>query len=323
MDGVMKLEEIGFYTLSDKRALNSSFESDLMRCELILTTECNLKCPYCRPLHPKCQGPILPEYAIGLIEEWAKEGCGAIRFSGGEPTLYKGLKLLVKRAYDEGIGAIAISTNGTASLEEYLELVALGVNDFSISLDACCATTGAKMYGGDGDVWEKVVSNIRDISTMVYTTIGVVVTGENAEEVPGIVKLAQDMGVDDVRLIPSSGKNGVLPKIKMIPKTEMDILEYRLKRMRDGEPFRGLRPGDSPKCYLVLDDIAQAKGSHFPCIVYMREGGRPIGPDIGIKGVRMARNAWHNLHDSFRDPICRENCLDVCVDFNNKAGGRK
>ena len=40
----MKLEEIGFYTLSDERVKNTSQFSDLMRCELILTGACNFKC---------------------------------------------------------------------------------------------------------------------------------------------------------------------------------------------------------------------------------------------------------------------------------------
>lgn len=44
----MKLEDIGFYTLFDERAKNVSWNSDLQRCELILTDKCNFKCVYCR-----------------------------------------------------------------------------------------------------------------------------------------------------------------------------------------------------------------------------------------------------------------------------------
>ena len=44
----MKLENIGFYTLSDERAKNSSATSPLMRNELIITSLCNFKCLYCR-----------------------------------------------------------------------------------------------------------------------------------------------------------------------------------------------------------------------------------------------------------------------------------
>ena len=43
----MKLEDIGFYTLTDERAANTCKDSRLSRCELILTDVCNFKCPYC------------------------------------------------------------------------------------------------------------------------------------------------------------------------------------------------------------------------------------------------------------------------------------
>lgn len=48
MHGRLKLEEIGFYTLSDARAASASATSPLSRCELVLSARCNFKCPYCR-----------------------------------------------------------------------------------------------------------------------------------------------------------------------------------------------------------------------------------------------------------------------------------
>ena len=43
----MRLEDIGFYTLSDARAAGASASSPLWRCEMILTDLCNLRCRYC------------------------------------------------------------------------------------------------------------------------------------------------------------------------------------------------------------------------------------------------------------------------------------
>ena len=42
---------------------------------------------------------------------------------------------------------IAISTNGSAPMKCYTRLIEAGVNDFSISLDACCASTGDAIAG--------------------------------------------------------------------------------------------------------------------------------------------------------------------------------
>jgi hypothetical protein len=56
---------------------------------------------------------------------------------------------------------------------------------------------------------------------------------------------------------------------------------------------------------------------HYPCIIYLREGGRPIGK-VG-PNMRQERSAWCDRHDAHKDPICSKNCLDVCVDYNNKV----
>lgn len=33
--------------------------------------------------------------------------------------------------------------------------------------------------------------------------------------------------------------------------------------------------------------------------------------------MRKEREEWFKNHDTHGDKICRENCLDVCVDYNN------
>jgi hypothetical protein len=67
-----------------------------------------------------------------------------------------------------------------------------------------------------------------------------------------------------------------------------------------------------------MDDMAVAQGYHFPCIIHLREGGDPIGP-LDKRDVRADRLKWLTEHDSYADPICRKNCLDVCIAYNNKA----
>jgi hypothetical protein len=67
----------------------------------------------------------------------------------------------------------------------------------------------------------------------------------------------------------------------------------------------------------VLDDMAVMGGMHYPCIIYMREGGDPIGK-AGTCHVREERAEWSRTHAVQLDPICDRNCLDVCVDYNNR-----
>jgi hypothetical protein len=34
--------------------------------------------------------------------------------------------------------------------------------------------------------------------------------------------------------------------------------------------------------------------------------------------AREERKTWFENHDTLKDKICKENCLDVCIDYNNK-----
>ena len=185
----MRLEQIGFYTLSDQRAATASAASPLQRCELILTGTCNFRCPYCRRVgtHMKLG------HAMSIVRQWAGDGLRAIRFSGGEPTLWPRLDELVEFTRYCGVSRIAVSTNGSSSQEMYGRLIVAGVNDFSVSLDACCAEDGDHMAGGIKGAWDTVVANIAYLAARAYTTVGVVLTPENADQINGIIAFADSL----------------------------------------------------------------------------------------------------------------------------------
>ena len=63
--------------------------------------------------------------------------------------------------------------------------------------------------------------------------------------------------------------------------------------------------------------MAVVGGQHYPCIIYLREQGAAIG--AFDRDVRRHRLDWYRRHDAHLDPICRQNCLDVCVDYNNRV----
>ncbi len=314
----MKLEEIGFYTLSNARAQQSSVDSPLWRCELILTDRCNFKCPYCRGLREDISGTLPYDEALRTLKIWCKNGLRNVRFSGGEPTLYPWLENVVDYCKSNGVQRIALSTNGSANWDKYEALIKAGVDDFSVSLDSCCASIGDKMAGGVIGAWEKVVENIKRLSSKVYTTVGIVINEENIGICTGVIKFADSMGVSDIRVIPSAQYRKLLSVMDELPEEFLNkypILKYRVGNIRQDRNVRGIKTWDSKRCSLVLDDMAVAGGYHFPCIIYMREGGDPIGRISD--NMRQERAKWSEKHDSYLDPICRKNCLDVCIDFNN------
>jgi molybdenum cofactor biosynthesis enzyme MoaA len=322
----MKLEDIGFYTLTDSRAENVSMDSQMKRCEMIINDYCNFKCEYCRGLTDRVFGDrkrkeLTLEEIKRNIDYWCEgQPLKNIRFSGGEPTYHKNIVEIVAYAKSKGIERIAISTNGSNKTELYERLVEAGCNDFSISLDAADAATGDMMAGNIMGAWDKVVRNIRIISQLTYVTVGVVFTPENIEGFMKIVEFANGLGVSDIRVIPSAQWNQALPELSAVDKdllAQHPILAYRIQNFMEGKTVRGLDEGDTTKCPLVYDDSVIAGQEHYPCVIYMREQGTPIG-EVG-PNMREERIAWDKTHDTHCDPICKGNCLDVCRDYNNKA----
>lgn len=315
----MELDDIGFYTLSEERAKNISSSSPIMRGEIILTDRCNLKCPYCRGLKGELKGDLNLDKAKEILDSLFKEKLQNIRFSGGEPTLYPYLKDLVLKCKENQVKRIAISSNGTANKKLYKDLIDLGVNDFSISLDSGCCNVGEKMTGGIKESWEKAKETIKYLSNYVYVTVGVVFNEINVSTTLKTIKFIDSLNPSDIRVIPSAQYNKALEQLSKLSGriiNKYPILKYRVNNFKRGINFRGLQKNDCKKCYLVLDDLAIANEYQFPCIIYMREGGNYISKMS--KNFRRERMNWFNSNNVFEDNICKNNCLDVCRQFNSR-----
>lgn len=289
-----------------------------MRGEIVLTDKCNFHCPYCRGQRKDLSRPLSRLEAINIVGLLSNQKLKNIRFSGGEPTCWEGLPELAKYARSVGIERVAVSTNGSADLDYYKRLIANGVNDLSISLDACCAQVGDKMAGVQ-DSWEHVIHNILHLSKLVYLTIGIVVVPQTASQLCDTIELADLLGVSDIRIIPAAQHKEILPVVDRVSPRIVEkypILRYRLANIASGVRFRGIGEDNTPYCWVSMDDVAIAGDYHYPCIIYLREQGEPIGrvgPDM-----RRQRQTWVMKHDAKKDPICRENCLDCIVQYNNE-----
>lgn len=112
-----------------------------------LTDRCNLRCIYCMPEHGV---KSIPHESILTLEEVHKAiecasrlGIEHIRFTGGEPTVRKGLLGLIERtAQTPGIESIALTTNAILLPNMTADLKAAGLSRVNISLD----TLDAEQY---------------------------------------------------------------------------------------------------------------------------------------------------------------------------------
>lgn len=319
----MKLEEIGFYTLSDHRVKQVSAESPMWRCELIVTDKCNFNCVYCRGLRDDCCGVLSLSKIKNVLDLWAEKELKNVRFSGGEPSTHPDILKIIDYAKSLNVERIAISTNGSADISLYEKMIEKGANDFSISLDGCCALDIDKMAKAKGKSFgNKVINNIKKLSELTYVTVGVVVTNDNYNDLDKIIEFAHDLGVADIRIISAAQENMLLETAQKVSQDILDchpILKYRINNILKKRNVRGLKEEDCHHCHLMMDDCVIAGNYHFPCVIYMREKGDPIGK-VG-PNMRQERIDWIKKHDIHKDTICKNNCLDVCIDYNNRFRG--
>jgi MoaA/NifB/PqqE/SkfB family radical SAM enzyme len=131
---------------------------------------------------------------------------------------------------------------------------------------------------GKCGAWKRVVENIRYLSSKVYTTVGIVVTEDNIQELPQTVEFAAALGVSDIRVISAAQYQSTVDALAKIPEdlySKFPILKYRVNNSSKAIGVRGIKPSDSHHCWIGLDDVAIAGENHFPCIIYFREHGNP------------------------------------------------
>jgi MoaA/NifB/PqqE/SkfB family radical SAM enzyme len=341
-----KVDNIGFYTLTTARiervrkaleAVNTpNFDyrelrniAPLWRTETLITTLCNFKCSYCRGETSWFNGGHVPVEKIKfIIDTFANEYVEFMRFSGGEPTIHPNFINILRYArlkrYPNGSRLkVAISSNGSASRDIYEKCVNEDlVYDWSISLDGCCAED-IELIAGRSNVGDKVLSNLKFLcDSGVYVTVGIVLTETNISSAMKTIKLAYDIGVSDIRIISSAQWNKLLIECIDIPQYILDkypILRYRINNIKNGINVRGIKDTDFQHCNLLVDDTIITYGNNkiyqLPCIIAAREGISPIAEldkDFRQKSILWAKNI--NVH---KIKICRDNCLDVCIDYMN------
>ncbi|MCK9428970.1 MAG: radical SAM protein [Candidatus Omnitrophica bacterium] len=291
----------GFSEITQER-LNYN-DNGFWYCEIAVTYNCNFSCTYCNKLKSEINYNNICEFILNN-----KNTLHHIQLTGGEPTLYPKLKQLCDFIKKQNI-KLGLSTNGSADFEFYKSL---NIDMFSISLDDydidILKTRGYKnIY--------KIFTNIIKLSKINYVNIGLVIDNINVNRINDIITYILAMGVNDIKLSINT-KDEVFPKFCNINFNKYPILNYRINRFKQGLTMRGLSYNDSSKCYLVKNDISIVGNYHYPCLVYARENGNPIG--LLKNNIYQDRLNWFNNHNSNNDIICKKYCMDFKCEFNNE-----
>jgi MoaA/NifB/PqqE/SkfB family radical SAM enzyme len=153
------------------------------------------------------------DFVKGVIDDCVEMGVKAIQATGGgEPIIHPNIREMISYAQEKELDT-ALVTNGL-HLERRLGDVAMGLSWLRISVDAATPETFAKVRPAfKGDVerskknFEGVLEAIRwavrrkqEMGSRVVIGMGFVTQEENWQEMPAFVKLARDLGVDNVRI---------------------------------------------------------------------------------------------------------------------------
>ena len=298
------MENTGFSEITNERLFYTG--ENIWYLEVALTGKCNFNCVYCNRF--KSELDVGSFY--NLLDSHYSQ-IKHIQITGGEPTTHPKFMEIMHRCRDNAIH-VGLSTNGSGNLLDYLNCEA---DMFSISLDdydlSILEKRGYKKP-------QLVIDNIKALcAAKRYVNIGLVIDDLNYTRAEEIIKYILSLGVNDIK-IATSTKSEYLPVIDGNYE-KYPILNYRVNRFKNGLDNRGNQSCDLvPECGIVKNDVTIVGNSHYPCLVYFREGGRPIGKinNSSYKNILNERALWAEHHDCSEDEICKKYCMDFKCEFN-------
>ena len=162
------------------------------------TSRCNLKCEYCNPNNEFNENLISNKELAETIKAASELGIKTVHWTGGEPTLRKGIVDLVEESSQYGISTQSITTNGVLFNRMAEKFCKAGLTGASISLDSLNAEKVERITGFN--ILNNVQESIeKSCDLFQHVTVNMVVMRQNFEEMPNFIEFAKKM---DGRFIP-------------------------------------------------------------------------------------------------------------------------
>ncbi len=167
-----------------------------------VTENCNLRCRYC--YESVCGNSNRASYLthdqlIRVINAFAAVGVDKIRFTGGEPTIRKGIIDLIRETSKiDGIIQTGITTNGLLLKKMLPEFIDAGLNRLNVSLDTLKKWKFRRISGSDrfDQVYEGIMEAVKCGVFNPVKVNTVVMKGINDDEIPRFAEWALINGID-------------------------------------------------------------------------------------------------------------------------------
>jgi MoaA/NifB/PqqE/SkfB family radical SAM enzyme len=174
---------------------------------LEVTNRCNLRCTTC-PQHwgmAEAFADLTPERVVAILEQ-APEVRRVVLHGIGEPTLNKRLPEIIALVKARGAYAL-FNTNGLLLRGQLLDrLVASGLDEVRVSVDAATPETYRLVRGADG--FARIIANVQSLAAAKERAgsqtprVSLWMTGmkANVAELPSLVRVAHRAGISEVYL---------------------------------------------------------------------------------------------------------------------------
>ncbi len=176
---------------------------DIRYLRISLTNSCNLNCFYCSPNNEISNRKLVSDYdqLLKSIRFLHSAGVRKIRFTGGEPTLFKKLPELIRavKEIDNSIYS-GLTSNGLLLKNQARSLSQSGLDSINISIDSMIPSKFHEITGKNKlkNVIAGIEESIKYIPNVKLNTV--LLKSQNSGEIIDIIEYANELGID-IRLI--------------------------------------------------------------------------------------------------------------------------
>jgi cyclic pyranopterin phosphate synthase len=172
-----------------------------------VTDRCNFQCKYCtsdKDYRFIPHSEILRyEEICELVRVFKTIGIKAVRITGGEPLVRKGIENLIYQLKEIGIEDVSLTTNGYFLAEKSETLKEAGLNRVNVSLDSLKPEKFSYITGKDKESFHKVLEGIERAIKVGLNPVKinvVLIKDFNDDEIGDFISFSENYGVE-VRFI--------------------------------------------------------------------------------------------------------------------------
>lgn len=224
-------------------------------CGLLVTYRCNLNCKMCCVPKKSINPELSTTQLKSVIREISETGVCHCGISGGEPLLRNDLEIIGKEIHTS-VMTSSLNSNGTLITKKKAATLVDCFDVFNISIDG--SETVHNQLRGDKHSFKKAVTGLENlICEKKESKVGIAFTlsKQNAESLPEVIRLAEEINADYLTVQPVNFKKSDLPSSLQMKRA---ITELVAKKRENPKFVRA--------SYWFLNNMAEyARDRKFEC----------------------------------------------------------